>query len=112
MKVTDVTAAFLVQQLQGQQTQQRTRSLAHARTRILSAGNEVVESDPSQKRQEEDNTDDPRAQAASRRQRDLTHIRRMSNPGSGIQRGLGLGPLSWRRSGCIQWPKWLRMAMA
>ena len=35
----------------------------------------MVESDTSQQRQEEENTCDPRAQAASRRQRDRTHIR-------------------------------------
>ena len=64
-----------VRQPSGQQTQQRTRSRDHARTGILSVGNEVVESDTSQKRQEEENTGDPRAQAASRRQRDPTHIR-------------------------------------
>src|SRR4030095_16081560 len=29
----------------------------------------------------------------------------------GIHRGFGLGPLSRRRSGCIHWPKWLRMAV-
>src|SRR6266571_6544486 len=74
MKVTDMTAAFLVQQLQGQQTQQRTRGWDHARAGIISFGNEVVESDTSQKRQEEENPCDPRAQAAARRQRDTTHI--------------------------------------
>lgn len=46
----------------------------HARAGRISAGNESVESDLSQRRQEEDNTSDPRAQAASRRQRDTTHI--------------------------------------
>jgi len=74
MKVTDVTAALLVQQLQGQQTQQRTRGWDHARAGIISFGNELVESDTRQKRQEEENPCDPRAQAASRRQRDTTHI--------------------------------------
>jgi len=73
-KVTDVTTAFLVQQLQGQQTQQGTRGRDHARAGIISFGNELVESDTSQKRQEEENTCDPRAQAAFRRQRYTTHI--------------------------------------
>src|SRR4029450_4468803 len=30
----------------------------------------------------------------------------------GIQRGLGMGPLSWRRAGCIQEPKWVSNAVA
>jgi hypothetical protein len=37
-------------------------------------GNESIESDLSQQRQEEENPCDPRPQAASRRQRDTTHI--------------------------------------
>jgi hypothetical protein len=28
----------------------------------------------------------------------------------GIQRGLGRGPWSWRRSGCVYTPEWPRMA--
>jgi len=69
-----VTAAFLVQQLQGEQTQQCTRGWNHARAGIIRLSNESVESDLRQQRQEEENTSDPRAQAASRRQRDTTHI--------------------------------------
>src|SRR5215470_5075502 len=29
----------------------------------------------------------------------------------GIQRGLGTGPVAWRRSGCTQVPKWLSSAV-
>src|SRR6266705_1507034 len=63
IKVTNVTAPFLVQQLQGQQTQQRTRGWDHARAGIISLSNESVESDLSQQRQKEENTRAPRAQA-------------------------------------------------
>jgi hypothetical protein len=59
IKVTDVTAAFLVQQLQGEQTEQRTRGRDHTRAGIISLGNELIESDTCQKRQEEENTGDP-----------------------------------------------------
>src|ERR1043166_7425421 len=45
IKVTDVTASFLVQQLQGQQTQQCTRGWDHARARIIRLGYEAIESD-------------------------------------------------------------------
>jgi hypothetical protein len=38
-------------------------------------GHEVVESDPRQQRQKEENPGDPRTQAVSGRQRDTTHIR-------------------------------------
>ena len=74
IKVTDVTAAFLVQQLQGEQPEQRTRGRDHTRAGIISLGNELVESDTRQKRQEEENTGDPRASAVSGRQRDTAHI--------------------------------------
>ena len=50
IKVTDVTAPFLVQQLQGQQTQQRTCGWDHARAGIIRLGNEAIESDLSQQR--------------------------------------------------------------
>ena len=61
IKVTDMTAAFLVQQLQGEQTEQCTRCRDHTRAGIISLGNELVESDTRQQRQEEKNTGDPRA---------------------------------------------------
>src|SRR5262249_28350349 len=35
-----------------------------------------------------------------------------SSAGNGIHRGLGMGPLSWRRSGCLQWPKCVSNAVA
>src|SRR5262245_49769663 len=66
IKVTDVTAPFLVQQLQGQQTQQRTRGWDHARAGIIRLGNEAIEADLSQQREEEENPCDPRPQAVSR----------------------------------------------
>ena len=50
IKVTNVTAAFLVQQLQGQQTQQRPRGWDHARARIIRLGNESIEADLRQQR--------------------------------------------------------------
>jgi hypothetical protein len=45
-----VTAAFLVQQLQSEQTEQRTRGRDHPRAGIIRLGNELVESDTRQKR--------------------------------------------------------------
>src|SRR5262249_14283631 len=92
IKVTDVTAPFLVQQLQGQQTQQRTRGWDHARAGIIRLGNEAIEADLSQQREEEENPCDPRPQAVSRRQHDTTHISNecivwMDDGGSGALTG-------------------------
>ena len=37
---------------------------------------------------------------------------RVEQLGSGIHRGLGMGPLAWRRWDCIQEPKWVSNAVA
>ena len=74
MKGTEVTAAFLVQHLQGQHTPQRTRGGDHPRARIRRLGNESIEAALSQQRQAEEHPCDPRTPAASRRQRDTTHL--------------------------------------
>src|SRR5215831_20391150 len=74
IKVTDVTATFLVQQLQGEQTEQRLGGWDHTRAGIIRLGHAVVETDTRQKWQEEENTGDPRAQATSGCQRDPTHV--------------------------------------
>src|SRR5262245_8054448 len=45
IKVTDVTATFLVQQLQGEQTEQRIGGRDHTRAGIIRLGNEAIEAD-------------------------------------------------------------------
>jgi hypothetical protein len=67
-------AAFLGQQLQGEQTEQRTGGRDHTRAGILRLGHKVVESDTRQKREEEAKTGAPCASAASGHQRDPPHI--------------------------------------
>ena len=61
IKVADVTAAFLVQQLQGEQTQQSTGGGDHARAGIARLGHELVELELGQERQKEENASDPSA---------------------------------------------------
>jgi hypothetical protein len=43
---------------------------------------------------------------------DNTETFRQCDGRSGIHRGLGMGPLSWRRAGRIQEPKWVSKAVA
>src|SRR5919108_4481051 len=40
-----------------------------------------------------------------RRRRTVLTTCAYSSPGSGIQRGLGKGPVAWRRGGCTHCPK-------
>jgi hypothetical protein len=68
VKVADVAPALFVQQLQGQQAQQGTRSRHHARTRIAGLMDELVELQPGQQRQEQENTCHTSAQTPSRGQ--------------------------------------------
>ena len=67
MNVTEVTAAFLVQPLEGQPTQERPWSRDHARAGRISVGYALVASATRHKWQEEDHTCDLRAPAAARR---------------------------------------------
>ena len=75
MKVTEGTAAFLLQPLPGEHPQQRTRGWDQARAGLIRWGHAWVQSAAGSQRQEEKNTCDPRAPAAARRPRDTTHIR-------------------------------------
>jgi len=74
MQGTEVTAACLIQPLPGAPTQQRTRGGDPTRAGISRLGHTVVKSGAGSKGQEEQDTCDPRAQAASRGQRETTHI--------------------------------------
>jgi len=56
IEVADVAAAFLVQQLQGEQTEQGAGGGHHPRARIACLGDELVKLHPGQQRQKQENT--------------------------------------------------------
>ena len=66
VEVADVTAPFLVEQLQGEQAQQGGGGGHHLRAGIARTLDDLVEAEASQQGQEEEDPGDPSPQAASR----------------------------------------------
>jgi len=58
VEVIDVTSAFLVQELQGQEREKRARRRDHSWARIIGIGDKLLEAEPSQQGQEQEDASD------------------------------------------------------
>jgi len=81
VEVGDVATSFLVEQFQGQQTEQRRRGWDHTRAGIARLSHQVIEPKSGQEREEEKDPGHARLEAPSWCQNELV----------AIGRGLGIG---------------------
>src|SRR5512135_1733536 len=74
VEVVDMASTPFVQELQGQQAEHRAHRGDHLRSGVTGLGNEVVEAEPDQQRQEDEEAGDAAAHASSRSEVQLTTI--------------------------------------